>query len=206
MSTTLKALGWLAVAAASAFLAGFLQGRLSVFWFYVALPFALGGVIGTSIAAAWLTRAGELLDERASWWARPLVGLLVGVVGFVAAVGYGGNHLEWFGQRVTAEVTGTREVCGQNMPRCETQPRVAADGEDLGWARMCGEPIGDTVEVVADPWGWIPPRSPACGSGSGFPLSMRLWLAGLGAIAVVHLAGHLRVRRPTRFGPVRGGP
>ncbi|GAA0909427.1 hypothetical protein GCM10009557_83980 [Virgisporangium ochraceum] len=203
---TMKALGWLAAAAASALLAGFLQGRLSVFWFYVALPFAFVPVGGHVVAVAWPVRAGQLRDERAGWWARPLLGLLVGVVGFVAAAGYGGNHLVWFGQRVTAEVTATRQVCGQNMPRCVTDPRAAVDGEDLGWARMCGEPTRDTVEVVADPWGWIPPRSPACGSGSGFPWSMRLWLAGLAAIALVQLVGHLRVRRPTLFGSVRGGP
>jgi TRAP-type C4-dicarboxylate transport system permease small subunit len=68
------ALLWLLGAALLATLAGFLQGHQSVFWFYVALPIALGAVFLHVLAAAWplrRRRAQEPADGRADLSAPP---------------------------------------------------------------------------------------------------------------------------------------
>lgn len=198
-------------AAASAMLAGFLQGRQSVLWFYIALPFALGAVVAHVFAAGWPFRrfdpakvaaTPDGLDHdndprHAGLLVRVVFGLIVGGLGLVAGFSYGENHLAWFGDRVAAEVTDIREECGQNMTRCATGLRVAVDGDDLGWARTCGtyESVGGTIEVIADPIGWIRPESSRCGVGQGPGRTLLgLWLTGLGVIVLVRVGGWFWLR------------
>ncbi len=196
------ALCWLLGAALLAALAGFLQARESVLWFYVALPIAAGAFLAHVFAATLpqRRRMQESADEPA-WRTRLVLGLLVGALGFVFGVSYGVNHLMWFGQRVTAVVSETGEVCGVNAPGCHTRYRLAAQGHDLGWAHTCGDggPVGTTVEVDADPLGWIPPMSAACASQRRSAMVMTgLWLAGTTTIVIVRIAGQLWIRRRHR--------
>jgi hypothetical protein len=163
-----------------------------------------------SLRAAWPWRsrgaapsgAAGVVSSDALWKTRVVAGLIVGVLGFGAGVGYGDNHLAWFGERVTADVTDSRQVCGQNTtPRCSTQYRFSASGDDLGWARMFGAAatVGGTVEVDADPLGWVPPLSPACTAQRGSAVALLWWwLAGLGAIVLLRLAVYLWLLRPFR--------
>ncbi|MDG4832928.1 hypothetical protein O7627_27005 [Solwaraspora sp. WMMD1047] len=187
------ALVWLGGAALLALIGGFLQGRESGFFFFVGLPFALAGVAAHVVAAVW-----PLRDDPDRRWPRPwsstmvvraVLGLLVGGLGMVSGFGYGTNHQVWFGERVTAEITDSRLVCGHNSPGCSTHYRLAgAGGEDLGWTRLCGAGgrIGAEVQVDVDPLGWVPPLSPACDEERRFaPLLTRWWLGGLGVLAVV---------------------
>ena len=194
------ALCWLLGAALLAALAGFLQGHQSVFWFYVALPIALGAVLSHVLAAVWplrRRRAQEPADETA-WRTRVVLGLLVGVLGFAFGASYGTNHLTWFGERVTGVVSDTDEVCGVEAPGCHTRYRLTVAGDDLGWASTCGAggPVGTTVEVDADPLDWIPPMSPACTTQRrSAEVVTGLWLAGATTIVLVRVAGRLWIRR-----------
>lgn len=200
----------LAGAALLAVIGGFLQARESVFFFYLALPFALGGVAAHVVAAVWPMRDRPDRRWRRLWLgtsvARPVLGLVVGLLGFGFGVAYGVNHQVWYGERVAAEITDTRLVCGQNDPRCSTRYRLAADGDDLGWTGLCGTGgrIGKRVDVDVDPLGWVPPLSPACiDQRDSAMVIARLWLGGLGAIALVIVVSLLwrLVRWVARGGP-----
>lgn len=185
------ALCWLGGAGLLAAIAGVLLGRESVFFFYVALPFALGGVVAHVVAAVWPARDHCGGRFRRLWTAvgvaRVVLGLAVGVLGFGFGVAYGTDHQVWFGERVTAEVTDTREVCGVDTG-CHTRYRLSAAGDDLGWVRLCGANgrVGTRVEVDVDPLRWVPPLSPACtAERSSAPVVTTLWLGGVGTIALV---------------------
>lgn len=186
-------------AALLAVLAGFLQGRESVLWFYVALPIALAAVLAHVAAAAWpLRRSTQEPADEPALRARIVLGLLVGALGFAFGASYGTNHLTWFGERVTGVVSETDEVCGVNAPGCRTRYRLTAAGDDLGWANTCGAggPVGTTIEVDADPLGWIPPVSPACRTQRRSAIVVTgLWLAGAATIVLTRIAGQLWIRR-----------
>ncbi len=147
---------------------GVMQARESVLFFYVGLPFALCGVVAHVVAAVWPARddSGKSHPRvrAAVLIARVVLGLTVGVLGFAAGASYGINHQAWFGERVTAEVTDDRRVCGQNMTGCGTDYHLADGDRDLGWlTHECGSvPEVRRIEVDADPLGWVPPDSPAC--------------------------------------------
>jgi hypothetical protein len=184
---------WLGGAALLALIGGFLQGRESVFFFFVGLPFALAGVAAHVVAAVWPLR-DDPDRHRPRLWASTIViraalGLVVGGLGMVSGFAYGTNHQLWFGDRVTAEITETRLVCGGNSPGCNTQYRVAsAAGDDLGWTWLCGAGgrTGTEVPVDVDPLGWVPPLSPACDDGRrSAPTITGLWLGGVGVLTVV---------------------
>jgi hypothetical protein len=194
------ALLWLLGAALLATLAGFLQGHQSVFWFYVALPVALGAVFLHVLAAAWPLRRRRAQEpgDGPAWRTRVVLGLLVGVLGFAFGASYRTNHLTWFGERVTGVVSETGEVCGVEAAGCHTRYRLTAAGDDLGWANSCGAggPVGTTVEVDADPLDWIAPMSPACVTRRRSALVVTgLWLAGVTTIVLVRVGGQLWIRR-----------
>nr|MDT0659152.1 hypothetical protein [Micromonospora sp. DSM 115978] len=200
------ALTWLAGAALLALIGGFFQGRESGFFFFVGLPFALAGVAAHVVAAVW-----PLRDDPDRRWprlsastviARAVLGLVVGGLGMVSGFAYGTNHQGWFGERVTAEITDTRQICGQNSPGCNTQYRLASAGDDLGWTWLCGTGgrIDTKVQVDVDPLGWIPPLSPACtNERQSASLLNNLWLGGVGALTLVIVINLLgQAVRPSR--------
>lgn len=181
---------WLIGAVLLAAIGGFLQGRQSVVFVYLSLPFALGAVVAHVVAARWPLRDGPSPGRpwRVVNAARVLLGIVVGILGFGAGGGYGTMHQAWFGERVSAEVTDSRRGCSVNSARCYFEYRLTAGGEDLGWVSLCGAPgrVGGPVQVDVDPLGWVPPLAATCTTvRETAPMVTRWWLGGVGAVAVV---------------------
>jgi hypothetical protein len=201
------ALVWLLGAGLAAVIGGFLQSRQTVLSFYLGLPFALAGVVGTAIATVWPGRSG-----RVSSAVRTTLGLVVGVLGAIAGFGYGDNHQAWFGERTTAVVAETRDGCSVESGQCFTERRVtdANTGEDLGWATLCPRQgrVGDRVEVDVDPLRWVPAQSPACTTPRrSAEVLLRLWLGGYAVSLVVVLATTLLgLRNPAAAPPAGDEP
>lgn len=183
---------WLVCAMILTTIAGFLQGRESVWAFYLSLPIALAAVLGYGLAASW--RVAPSRETRAEPLERTRValGLVAGAAGLVWGFGYGISHQAWFGERVTAVVTDTDLRCGGESGDCRTLYRLAeaGSGDDLGWNSLCGGTArdGSAVEAVVDPIGWIKPIAGDCiGERTVSPWLAYVWLGGVATILVVRV-------------------
>ncbi|WP_203932817.1 hypothetical protein [Virgisporangium ochraceum] len=183
---------WLVGAVVLAAAAGLLEAHRSLPLVYVGIALGLAAVFAHVVAAVW---PGHGPSNRVLV-TRGVLGLVVGVLGFGFGGGYATNHLNWFGDRVVAQVTDSRTRCGVNDPRCGLSYRVSYEGRDLGWvSASCGGPIDGRIAVDVDPLGWVSPSSVDCGDPQTSARWVTgAWLTGVAALAVLIL-GSLAVER-----------
>ncbi|GLY93731.1 hypothetical protein [Actinoplanes sp. NBRC 103695] len=202
---------WLVCAVLLTTIAGFLQGRESVWAFYLSLPIALAAVLGYVLATTWWVTPSRERGDEPLGRTRVGLGLFVGAAALVWGFGYGINHQAWFGERVTATVTDSEVRCGGESGDCRTLYQLAETGSEagLGWNSLCGgtAPDGGTVEVVVDPLGWMKPIAGDCvGRLTTSPWFTYAWLGGTGAILVVRVAVAVTVWRRESIGGGPGSP